>query len=205
MPRVLTEEHKRKLALGREKALANRRAKAKAKRVQKELDALELKKMREDNAKKLAALKGKQEMPAVTPEKPVKPEPKVGEQKPEQPPVSDKPAKTVERAAQTQPSPNKLAVDNVAAPKQKKKKRKKRVVVLESDSESDDEEIVVVRAPRRRRRAPSPHPRPRSQPVPIPQPKPLPKPRQPSRQELEARARKRRQDFLTSVMGDRWR
>jgi hypothetical protein len=195
--RVLTEEHLRKLALGREKALANRRAKAKAKKVQKELDALELRKMRDDQAKKLASLKAEPK-PTVA-EKPVVSE---------KPVVAEKPEKTVEQAAVTQPSPNQLAVDNVAVPKTKKtnrKKRKKRVVVLESDSESDDEEIVVVRAPRRKRRAPSPHPRPRSQPIPIPQPKPQPKPRQPSREELEARARKRRQDFLTSVMGDRWR
>lgn len=196
--RVLTEEHLRKLALGREKALANRRAKAKAKMVQKELDALELKKMREEQAKKLASLKA--EPKPIVPAKPVA----------EKPPVADKPAKTVEQADQAQPSPNKLAVDNVAVPKTKKKKKKKRVVVLESDSESDGEEIVVVRAPRRKRRAPSPHPRPRSQPIPQPPPalrvKPQPKlVRQPTQEEMDIRARKRRQAFLTSVMGDRWR
>ena len=66
----MTEEHKKKLALGREKALANRRAKAQAKKVQKELDVLELKKMRESNQAQLDKLKAQPKPEAPAPQTP---------------------------------------------------------------------------------------------------------------------------------------
>jgi hypothetical protein len=173
----MTEEHKRKLALGREKALANRRAKAQAKKIQKELDVLELKKMRESNKKQLEKLKAPPEEKAEPAVAPPEPEPSLEATLP----------------------PEK---DDGAVPEKKKKKRKKRVIVLESSS--SEEEIVVVRAPRRRKRE-KPTPQLNHWNRPPPRAKPTPVPRGPTPEEINANAVRKRQAFLTQCMGDRWR
>tara|TARA_R110000803_G_scaffold23078_6_gene56913 strand:+ start:721 stop:1278 length:558 start_codon:yes stop_codon:yes gene_type:complete len=185
MPRILTEQHKMKLALGREKALANRQATAKAKQNQKDLDFLELKKHRASTAYQLERLKNEK--------KPI---------------VGDLPAKSVVEALEEIPGSNQLAVDNVNIPEEEeteepvkkvRKRKKKKIVVLET--ESSDEDIVVVRAPRRKKKVNVEAP-----PVNVPAEIPVyVRPREPTAEEVELKVRERRQEFLTSVMGDRWR
>lgn len=186
MKRVLTEEHKRKLAAGRAKALANRRAKAQAKKVQKELDTLELKKLRQSNNAQLEKLKAPTplELPPAAPE-------------------SNLRSAEGKQDDDTVPEPR-------AVPK--KKKKKKRVVVLESSS--SEEEIIVVRAPRRKQKHRDAGQR-QEIPRNLPparfavnhwnRPPPQPVPRGPTPEEINANVVRKRQAFLTQCMGDKWR
>ena len=163
-------------------ALANRQATAKAKQNQKDLDFLELKKHRESTAYQLERLKNEK--------KPI---------------VGDLPAKSVVAALEEIPGSNQLAVDDVNVPEEEpvkkvRKRKKKKIVVLET--ESSDEDIVVVRAPRRKKKVAPPV----SVPVNVPAEMPVyVRPREPTAEEIELKVRARRQEFLTSVMGDRWR